>query len=61
MVESLTPEVFDALIVVNLVIGVFLAGRRFLRDIRGPLPEDAPYWAREANRAARENPAPRDA
>ena len=46
MIESLTPEVFDALIVANLVAGLFLAGRRFLKDIRSPLPEDAPDWAR---------------
>ena len=46
MIESLTPEVFDALVIVNVLIGVFLAGRRFLKDVRGPLPDDAPDWAR---------------
>lgn len=60
MIESLTPEVFDALIVANLVVGLFLAGRRFLRDIRGPLPEEAPDWAREANRSAQADAASLD-
>lgn len=40
--QNLTPEIFDALIIANIIIGLALAGRRFLRDIRGPLPIDAP-------------------
>jgi len=43
--EILTPEFFDALVIANVVIGLAIAGRRFLRDIRGPLPDDAPEWA----------------
>ena len=43
--ESLTPEIFDFLVFANIVVGVAIAGRRFLSDIRGPLPEDAPAWA----------------
>ncbi len=45
MIDSLTPEIFDALIVVNIVLGFFLAGRRFLKDISRPLADDAPDWA----------------
>jgi len=45
--EFLTPEVFDAIIIVNIVVGVALAWRRFRRDITGPLPDDAPPSARE--------------
>ena len=32
--ETLTPEIFDALVIVNLALGLLLAGRRFWRDIR---------------------------
>ena len=50
--DSLGPEFFDALVIANVVIGLAIAGRRFLRDIRAPLPDDAPGWAH-----ARHNPA----
>ena len=46
MIDVLTPEIFDILIIGNLVVAVLLAGRRFFNDIRGPLPDDAPKWAR---------------
>ncbi len=44
--ESLTPEIFDLLVIINIILGVIIAGRRFLRDVRGPLPDDAPDWVR---------------
>lgn len=47
--DFLTPEFFDLLVIVNIVIGVVIAGRRFHKDIRGPLPDDAPNWARSAH------------
>ncbi len=50
--DSLRPEFFDALVIANVIIGLAIAGRRFLRDIRAPLPDDAPGWAH-----ARHNPA----
>ncbi|MCY3832269.1 MAG: hypothetical protein OXG85_04580 [Chloroflexi bacterium] len=43
----LTPEVFDAIIIVNIMVGAALAWRRFRRDISAPLPDDAPPSARE--------------
>ncbi len=43
--DILTPEFFDALVIANVIIGLAIAGHRFLRDIRGPLPDDAPAWA----------------
>ena len=46
--DFLTPDVFDALIIVNIVVGVVLAWRRFRRDINGPLPDDVPPSARDA-------------
>ena len=49
-VDFLSPRLFDALISVNIAIGLLLALRRFKRDLRQPLPDDAPAWARE-NRA----------
>ena len=45
--DFLTPEVFDALIIANIVIGVLIAGRKFYKDVTGPLPDDAPRWLRE--------------
>ncbi len=44
---NLGPEFFDAMVIVNVVIGLAIAGRRFLHDIRGSLPKDAPAWAHE--------------
>lgn len=44
--DNLTPEFFDLLVIVNIIIGVIIAGRRFLKDVRGPLPDDAPDWVR---------------
>ena len=45
--DFLTPEVFDALIITNIVVGIIIVGRKFYRDITGPLPADAPRWMRE--------------
>ena len=50
--EFMTPEVFDALVIVSVAIGLAIAGRRFKGDLRKPLPEDAPSWARNRNTAA---------
>ncbi|MCY4063272.1 MAG: hypothetical protein OXG53_12950 [Chloroflexi bacterium] len=46
--EFLKPEVFDVIIVANIVIGLLIAARRFRKDITGPLPEDAPASARDS-------------
>lgn len=45
--DFLTPEVFDALILANIAVGLLIAGRKFYKDVTGPLPDDAPAWARE--------------
>ncbi len=45
--ELLTPQVFDAVVAINIVIGALIAYRRFVRDLRRPLPDDAPAWARQ--------------
>lgn len=47
MIDWLTPQVFDLLVLANIALGLALAGRRFARDLRLPLPADAPAWARE--------------
>ena len=47
MVDWLTPQVFDLVVILNIAIGLALAGRRFARDLRRPLPAEAPAWARE--------------
>ena len=47
MIDWLTPQIFDLLVMVNIALGLALAGRRFVRDLRLPLPDDAPAWARE--------------
>lgn len=49
--DFLTPEFFDALVIANIAIGLAIAVRRFLRDIGGPLPDDAPQWARARSRS----------
>ena len=38
--DALTPELFDALVLINLALGVIWAGRRFWRDIRRRPPDD---------------------
>ena len=40
------PEVFDALVIASVVIGLAIAGRRFRQDLRKPPPDDAPDWVR---------------
>ena len=45
--DFLTPEVFDVLILTNIAVGVLIAGRKFYKDVTGPLPDDAPAWAHE--------------
>ena len=44
--KFMRPEVFDALVIASVVIGLAIAWRRFRLDLRKPLPEDAPDWAR---------------
>lgn len=56
--EFLTPEVFDAIIVINIVLGLLLAARRFHKDLSGPLPEDAPASARDAYESPLSSSAP---
>lgn len=46
--EFLTPDVFNAIIIINIVIGLLIAGRRFRKDITGPPPDDAPQSAHDA-------------
>lgn len=45
--DFLTPQLFDILIITNIMVGILLAGRKFYKDITGPLPDDAPRWMRE--------------
>jgi hypothetical protein len=45
--DFFTPEVFDALIITNIVVGVLIIGRKFYKDVTGPLPDDTPRWMRE--------------
>ena len=55
--EFMTPEVFDALVIASVAIGLALAWRRFRSDLRKPLPDDAPEWARSRNESTSE-PSP---
>ena len=54
MFEFLTPDVFDLLVIGNLVVGALIAGWRFRRDLRHPLPDEAPAWARGEDSKGRE-------
>lgn len=56
--EFLTPDVFDAIIIINIVLGLMIAARRFRKDITGPLPEDAPPSARDAYESSLSLPSP---
>ena len=57
MTDLLTPQFFDLMIVVSLALGVLLAGRRFLRDLRKPPPDDAPAWMQETQQGRAEDHA----
>ena len=50
--DFLTPEVFDVLILGNIALGLLIAGRKIYKDVTGPLPDDAPAWAREQNKSS---------
>ncbi|MDE2638640.1 MAG: hypothetical protein OXI30_19920 [Chloroflexota bacterium] len=56
--EFPTPDVFNAIIVVNIVLGLAIAGRRFRRDISSPLPDDAPQSAQDAFNAGQSSRSP---
>lgn len=34
------PEDFDILIIVNIIVGLVLAGRRLVKDLRAPLSDE---------------------
>ena len=51
--EFMRPEVFDALVITSIALGLAIAGRRFRLDLRKPLPEDAPEWARRHDESSR--------
>lgn len=53
--EFMTPDVFDALVIVSVAISLAIAWRRFRGDLRKPLPEDAPQWARTLDDATNGN------
>lgn len=57
MIDWLTPQVFDFLVLANIALGLALAWRRFRRDLRLPPPADAPAWTREQHEAAADSPA----
>ena len=46
-IDFLTPEIFDAVVIVNIAVGLLVAGRRFVKDLSRPLPDDVPLRARE--------------
>lgn len=48
-IDFLTPPTFDAIIVINIALGLMLALRRFVMDLRRPLPDEAPAWAHESS------------
>ena len=57
MTDLLTPQFFDLLIAVSLALGALLAGRRFLRDLGKPPPDDAPTWLHETQQGRAEDHA----
>lgn len=47
--QSLTPEFFDTLIIVIVIVGLALAGVRLYRDFTRPLPPEHPAPAPKDN------------
>lgn len=47
--DFLTRDIFDALVIVVIVIGLALAAIRFYRDVTRPIPGDANYRPRWSN------------
>lgn len=47
------PEVFDILIIGNIIVGLVLAGRRLVKDLRAPLSDDVSDWSRDAGAGRR--------
>jgi hypothetical protein len=47
--ENLTPEFFDTLILVILIVGLALSGVRLYRDFTRPLPPARPAPTRKDN------------
>ena len=39
--DFMTPAAFDILVIINIVVGLFIAGRRLMKDLRAPLPNEA--------------------
>ncbi len=60
-IEFLSPEVFDAIIIINIIVGLIIAGRRFRKDLSGPIPDDAAEWARAAYPSAQADASRKDA
>lgn len=56
--EFLKPEIFDAIIIINIALGLLIAARRFRKDITGPLPEDAPHSFRDQIESNEIGPTP---
>lgn len=38
--HQLTPEVFNTLVIANMIVGLLLAAVRFTQDMRRPLPDE---------------------
>jgi cytochrome c oxidase assembly protein Cox11 len=49
-VENLTPEFFDTLIIVVILIGLALAAVRLYRDFTRPLPPERAAYPEETER-----------
>lgn len=56
--DFFTPDVFNAIISINIVVGLVIAGRRFRRDITVPPPDDAPQSAHDAFNAGQTSRSP---
>lgn len=54
--QNLTPEFFDTLIIVVIILGLALAAVRLYRDFTRPLPPPKPYEQPRPPRQADRNP-----
>lgn len=53
MLDALSPELFDLLIIIVIVVGVILAGVRLYDDFTRPLPPSSRPNASQETRPAR--------
>ena len=58
--DFLTPEIFDLLVIVVIILGLALAGIRLYDDFTRPLPPPRPAWSDDDTQPQPPVPQPTD-